>query len=265
MRTLDQAILDAEIANKKPERYSCWKTTIHSKGEERSTGWRHNLTTTTAVGYTNAYDWLAKAMGLGPSSAFASAQGFATSTTATSLVNSGATFPTAGQGLAGQVVVAGPNNAGTGAVVFGVIVSNTATSLTIDQWTDPTSTLGNAGATANGTCSYCIVQGQNPAAWMALTANVFVPTTADTTLAGELTVNGFTRAVGTYAHTAAASTYTLVHLWTCTGGSTTINNEAQFGAANVTAGGVMPFESAEPTPPTLINGDTLQNTVQITL
>ena len=265
MRTLSQAIRAAARQNKMPERYSCWKTSVSSKGKTTSTGWRHNLTTTTATGYTNAYDWLAKAMGLGPSSAFASAQGTASGATATSLTNVSATFPTAGQGLAGQVVVAGPDSTGAGSFVFGVIVSNTGTALTVDQWTSFTSATGAAGATPSTTCSYGIVQGQNPASWMALSANVFAPATGDTTLVGELTTNGFLRAVGTYAHTATASTYTLVHLWTCTGGSTTITNEAQFGAANVTAGGVMPFESAEPSPPTLINGDTLTNTVTVTI
>lgn len=245
-------------------RYSTWKTDVWTDDGHHSTGHRHNLTTTTATGYTNAYDWLAKTMGLGPSSTFASAQGNATATGATSLTNSGATFPTAGQGLAGQVVVAGPNASGTGSFVFGTIVSNTSTVLTVDQWTSFTSTTGAAGSTPNTTCSYGIVQGQNPASWMAVTSNTFSPSTSDTTLAGELTSNGFARAVGTYAHTAAASTYTLIHLWTATG-TQTINNEAQFGAANPTGGGVMPFESPEPSPPTLVSGDTLQNTVTITI
>ena len=225
---------------------------------------RRNLSTTTASGYTNILDWLAKAMGNGPSSAFASAQGAATASSATSLTNSGATFPTAGQGLAGCIVVAGPNSSGTGSKVYGVITSNTATVLTVDQWYDPTSTTGAAGTTPNATASYVIVVGQNPAAWMALTTDATAPSTADTTLASELTTGGFARAVGTWAHTAAATTYTLVHTWTATA-TQTINKEAQFGAATTTAGGVMPFESAEPSPPTLVSGDTIQNTVTITI
>jgi hypothetical protein len=226
--------------------------------------WRRNLITSGATGYTNVYDWLAKAMGNGPSAAFATIQGFATSTTATSLTNTGAAFPTAGQALAGQIVVACPNNAGTGSKVYGVITSNTATVLTVDQWYDPTSTSGAAGTTPNGTCSYVIVPGQNPAPWMAVTTDATAPANTDTTLASELTTGGMARAVGTWAHTAAATTYTLVHLWTATA-TNTINKEAQFGAATTTAGGVMPFESAEPSPPTLVSGDTLQNTVTITM
>lgn len=264
MRSVRRAIRDAQNA-KPSEFYSCWQTQIFRRdGSVEETSWLHNLTTTTASGYTNAYNWLSKLMGNGPSSAFASATGFATSTGTTSLTNSGATFPTSGDALAGCVVVAGPNSSGTGSKVYGVIASNTSTVLTIDQWYDPTSTSGAAGTQPNGTASYVILPGQTVASWMAVTANVFTPTTADTTLAGELTSGGFARAVGTWAHTDKASSYTLVHTWTASS-TETINNEAIFGAANTTAGGVMPFESAEPNAPTLVSGDTLQNTVTITI
>jgi hypothetical protein len=248
-----------------PRTYSCWRSEVHHKNGKRTLGaWRHNLTTTTASGYTNAYDWLAKAMGAGPSTAFASAQGTATAANATTLTNSGATFPTSGQGLAGCLVVVGANASGVGSVVYGVIVSNTSTVLTVDQWTNATSTTGASGTTPNSTGQYLVLPGQNPAAWMAVTATSFSPATSDTTLSGELTSNGFTRAVGTYSHSAAASTYSLSHLWTATG-TETIQNEAQFGAVNTTAGGVMPFESAEPNTPTLVSGDTLTNTATITI
>jgi hypothetical protein len=264
MRTVAQAIRAANRHALREPPHSHYQTVITRKGKRGSkkSPWRHNLTTTTATGYTNAYDWLAKAMGAGPSGAFASATGAATAVTATSLTNSGATFPTAGQGLAGCIVVAWIS---TTVMVYGVIVSNTGTALTIDQWYSATSTTGAAGTTPAATAPYVILPGQNPAAWMAVTTDAVAPATSDTTLASELTTNGFARAVGTYAHTAAASTYTLVHLWTSSGGSTTINKEAQFGAATTTAGGVMPFESAEPSPPTLVSGDTLQNTVTITI
>lgn len=266
MISIDQAVAQwVEVAPPTP--YSCFLTDVDAGPDsDRSHRgeWRHNLTTTTASGYTNAYDWMSKLMGQGPSSAFATAQGTATATTATSLTNSGASFPTSGQGLAGCIVFAGANSSGVGSTVYGVISSNTATALTIDQWYSGTSSSGAAGTTPNATCQYLVFQGQAAAAWMAVTATSFSPATSDTTLNGELTSNGFTRAVGTYSHTAAASTYSLAHTWTATG-SETIENEALFGAANTTAGGVMPFESAEPTPPSLLSGDTLTNTVTITL
>jgi hypothetical protein len=180
------------------------------------------------------------------------------------LTNSGAAFPTSGQGLAGQIVAVGPNSSGTGATVYGVIVSNTATVLTVDQWYNPASTTGAAGSTPNATGNYQILPGQNPAPWLAVTQNATAPSSADTTLTAELTTADWARSVGTYAHTAAATTYTLVHLWTSTT-TVTINKEAVFGACNTTGGGVMPFESAEPSPPTLVSGDTLNQTVTVTI
>jgi len=266
MKTVAQAIRAASRKATMPIRHSHWLTKIspgrNSKTPESSSCWRHNLTTTTASGYTNAYDWLAKAMGMGPSATFATAVGAATASSATSLTNSGASFPTAG-----QIVVCWIS---TTVMVYGIIVSNSGTVLTVDQWYNAASTTGAAGTTPSSTAPYVILPGQGSASWMAVSANVFSPATTDTFLAGELVAaSGFARAVGTYSHTAAASTYTLVHLWTASL-TETINNEAQFGAANPSgtvgsALGVMPFESAEPSPPTLVSGDTLQNTVTITI
>jgi hypothetical protein len=226
-------------------------------------GYRHNLTTDTATGYTNRRDWQSKAMG-GGLPPVATMTGSATSVTATSLTNTGASFPTAGQGLAGMIVVAGPratSSAGD-AISFGVIVSNTATVLTIDRWYSG-GTWG-LGTTPNGTCSYTVLPGQMPAMFLAVTSDNGAPSASDTTLASEATTNGFARALATWAHTAAATTYTLQVVFTASG-TLTVNKEAVFGAANTTAGGVMPFESAEPNPPTLVSGDTLTQTVTITI
>lgn len=223
---------------------------------------RHNLTTDTASGYTNRRDWQSKAMGDGGTTEFATSVGAATATSGTTLTNSGAAFPTASQGLAGRVVAAGPNASGTGATVYAVIVSNTGTVLTVDQWYNPAT--GAAGTTPNATCNYQIIPGQYPARYLAVTSDATSPTSADTTLTTEATTNGFARALGTYSHTAAATTYALQKVFSATG-TLTVNKEAVFGAANPTAGGVMPFESAEPSPPTLINGDTLTQTVTITI
>jgi hypothetical protein len=272
MRSLKQAIKEASSAPITPNAYSCWQTTIKPRhGKIRKSAWCHNLTTTTASGYTNAYDWLAKAMGQGPSFTFATATGAATSTNSTSLTNTGAAFPTTGQGLAGQIVVA---YTATPSIVYGIILSNTATVLTVDQWYNTSSTSGASGTTPSATGQYTILPGQNPAAWLCVSASTFTPNTADVYLGSqnsgaELTTNGFARAVGTYSHTAAASTYSLTHTWTASG-TETINNEGVSGAATYSTsspgyGGVFPFESAEPNAPTLVSGDTLQNTVQITI
>lgn len=247
------------------EVYSHFYATVRDKNgrlKHRGT-YRHNLTTDAATGYTNRRDWQSKALGGGPNMFFgATATGNATATTATSMTNSGAAFPTSGQALAGSIVAMGPNASGTGSVAWGVIVSNTATALTIDQWYNPGT--GAAATTPNATGSYQILPGQFAAPFLAVSSTVFTPANTDTTLNGELTSNGFTRALGTYAHTAAAGSYSLAHTWTATG-TQTINNEAVLGAVNTTGGGVMPFESAEPNPPTLVSGDTLTNTVTITI
>ena len=65
MRTLNQAIRAANRRARSskaptPGTYSCWQTTVHSKGKATKGPWRHNLVTTTASGYTCALDWLAK-------------------------------------------------------------------------------------------------------------------------------------------------------------------------------------------------------------
>ncbi len=252
--------------HKQPQVYSHFCTEVRDKNgrlKYRST-WRRNLTTDSASGYTNRRDWEAKALGGGLGAFFgATATGNATATSGTSLTNSGASFPTTNQGLAGMIVACGPNSSGTGSTVFGVIVSNTGTVLTVDQWYNPAT--GAAGTTPNATCSYQILPGQFPAMFLAISTDSTAPSASDTTLASELTSNGLARALATWAHTAAATTYTLTYTWTCSGGTSTINKEAVFGACNTTAGGVMPFESAEPNPPTLVSGDTLKNTVTITI
>lgn len=224
------------------------------------TPWKHNTTTDTATGYTNRRDFQSKAMGMGPSFTFATAAGAATGSTGTTLTNSGAAFPTAGQALQGQLVVAA--TAG-GALVYGVILSNTATALTVDQWYNVTSATAAVGTTPSATGQYVVLPGQNPASWLALSADATTPTSAYTALVSELTTNGFSRAVGTYSHTAAATTYSLVKLFTASGTST-INTEGVFGSA-VSATGVLPFVAAETSPPTLVSGDTLTQTVTVTI
>ena len=105
--TVDQAITQAKKLPPPEARvYSCFKSdnrTRNAAGRRVAPrgAWRHNLTTDTATGYTNRRDFQAKAMGLGPSAAFATATGTSTAVTATTLTNTGAAFPTAGQGLAG--------------------------------------------------------------------------------------------------------------------------------------------------------------------
>lgn len=226
-----------------------------------SVPYRHNLTTDTASGYTNRRDWQSKAMG-GGLAPVATMTGTLTSITATTATNTGAAFPTSGQALAGMIVVVGPNAAGAGAISFGVIVSNTATALTVDKWYSG-GTWGT-GTTPNGTGLYTVLPGQMPAMFLAVTSDATAPAATETTLISEATTNGFARALATWAHTAAATTFTLTVLFTASG-SLTVQNEAVFAAANTTAGGALPYKSAVPSPPVLISGDTLTLTITITI
>lgn len=66
---------------------------------------------------------------------------------------------------------------------------------------------------------------------------------ADTTLASELTTNGLTRGVATYAHTTGATTSTLTKTWTyTTTGSVVIASVATFN--NASSGGTLGEEDA---------------------
>lgn len=237
-----------------------WAATVRgADGELKLEQFPHpNLRTNTGN------DWQAALMS---GSANKGETGTATSTTATSLTNTGAAFPTtaimngATGGYAGKIVVAG--------TVWGVILSNTATVLTIDRWVNPNSPFGAAGTTPGGTSSYVILPGAAPAWYMALSSTAITPAAGDTTLSGELTGSGFARTnYTTLTHTGASSSYSLANTFTATG-SATINSEALFtasGAAGVgsaATAGLMTFESSEPTPPSLISGDTLAQTVTV--
>jgi hypothetical protein len=265
LRSVEEAIASASDQPMQARAFSCRHIAVNKgyPGNDNAScendgyfegPWVHNLTTTIAN------DWLSRLMGMGPSATFATATGAATNVTATTLTAASG-FPTAGQGLQGCIVVAWIS---TTVMVWGIIASNSATVLTIDQWYNATSTTGASGTQPGNTAPYVVLPGNAAAPWMAVSATVHSPVVGDTTLSGELATNGFTRGVGTYAHSTSATTYTLALLWTASG-TETIINEASFAAANTTAGGYMPFESAEPNSPTLVSGDTLTNTATITV
>lgn len=59
--------------------------------------------------------------------------------------------------------------------------------------------------------------GTNGANYIALTNTAITPAAGDTTLAGEITLNGLGRAQGAYAHTNGQSTFTITKTFTATG------------------------------------------------
>jgi hypothetical protein len=194
---------------------------------------------------------------LGFATKAASDTGTATGTGATSLTDSGKSWTT--NEWAGHVVYA--------AGVYGVILSNTGTALTVDKWYAPATPGGSAGSTP-GNVAYVISLGGQPARWLALsnTSTSGTPIVAtDTTLPGELSSNGLSRQYSTtQTHTTGANTYTISTTWTVTGGTTTVERVGVFDAAN---GGRLVFQTAiaDGTEPIVLSGDslTVTETVQV--
>lgn len=248
---------------------SIWQKVVRDKHERlKMVGKPHpNL----RVNSGNDWQGLAMAGTSSLANIFATATGSATASSATTLTNSGAAFPTsavvtgATGGLAGQIVAAATT---AGSTVYGVILSNTATVLTVDRWVTAAAPF-TTGTTPDATAKYQIIQGMAPAWYMALSSTAITVGATDVVLSGELTTNGFSRAAATtITHTLAAASYSLAKTFTASGTST-INSEAIMtatGAAGVGAAatsGVMVFESLEPSPPTLVSGDTLAQTVTV--
>lgn len=102
-----------------------------------------------------------------------------------------------------------------------------------------------------------------PADYIAVTEDATAPADGDTTLTGELAGNGWTRAQAAFAHVAGSTSYTLTKTFTSADATPrTIRKMAVFNAA---ASGRMPFESAVPSPPVLILGDSVTITETVSL
>lgn len=105
--------------------------------------------------------------------------------------------------------------------------------------------------------------------YIGLTANSTTPASGDTTLTGEFSTagGGLLRKQATYSHTAGTSSYTLAATFTMNSTDGTNATPAKIGVFNAaTAGsGTMVFETAIPSPPTMVPGDqlTLTETVNI--
>jgi hypothetical protein len=207
----------------------------------------------------------------------------ATASSATTLTDTGATFPTAtssagNAGLQGHIVVVGPNASGTGSQVFGVIVSNTGTVLTVDQWYALPCT-GAAGTTPNATGKYFVMPGAGWAAWIGLSTASAAPAAADIlrtadglfgdgTGAGaatEQTASGLGR---TYvaATFPSASNIQYQNTWTYTGSSLVTIPKVVMCNSKAVAGSLLFLETLLNNSGTVsANGDTLQVTWTVTL
>ncbi len=96
--------------------------------------------------------------------------------------------------------------------------------------------------------------------YIGLTNTGITPGASDTTLSGEIAVNGLSRAQATYAHTSNATTYTLAKTFTASGAQS-----AQAGAVfTASSSGTMCFEDTF-TSASLQTNDTLTVTWTITI
>ena len=107
------------------------------------------------------------------------------------------------------------------------------------------------GQMAGGTAAVCT--------YIALTNTAITPNATDTSLSGEITANGLSRALGTVTHTSNATSYTLANTFTATG-----TQAAQAAAIlNASSSGTMCFENTF-TQASLVADDTLTVTWTIT-
>ena len=195
---------------------------------------RSNLRTNDGI------DWQAGAMGDQTGT-----NGTATGSSSTTLTNTGAAWTT--DQWKGHILVVQDS-----IINWAVILSNTATVLTIDVW---------AQATPTATSKYQVLAGGIAHRFIALSTDGTSPAVGDTTLAGEISTGGLAHAAPTsFTHTTATSSYSVSKTYSPSA-TFTVNKVALFIAAN---GGRMPFESLEPNAPTVINGDTLSQTSTIT-
>lgn len=99
--------------------------------------------------------------------------------------------------------------------------------------------------------------------FIALTETATAPAAADTTLTGELAAGGFARAQAAYAHTAAAANYTLSK--TFTSADATTRTLQKIGVFNAATTGTLVFETAIPSPPSLVSGDQVAITETVSI
>lgn len=125
----------------------------------------------------------------------------------------------------------------------------------------------------NAGIDFCAAQlgstspGGNGANYCALTANATTPSASDTTLTAEITTagGGLVRKQGTYAHTTAATSYTITTAFTANGSDSlpvTINKVAHLTAASV---GTMVFEDAITAATLNTSGDQLTVTLTVSI
>jgi hypothetical protein len=120
--------------------------------------------------------------------------------------------------------------------------------------------MGDSATTGAGTST------MRAADFIALTENSTAPAAGNTTLTGELSADGLSRAQGTYAHTNGTNTYTITRAYTFTRASAVDRTIAKIGVFNASSTGTMAFETLLSATQLLqANGDQLTVTQTVTL
>ncbi len=224
---------------------------IHEDGSWEDLGSNHNVLTTANNG---GRDQIA-AM-LGGSLGFGVSGTIATASSATSITATGTPF--VASAYIGNIVIAEES---TNAPVHATVVSNTTSVLTVDAWRNGDD---SSGTTPGSTANYSILAGNAPARYIALTENASAASASSTSLTGEITSGGLGRALGTYAHTLGASTFTLTKSFSVTSSFPAVHRAGLFQVSTASSS-LLSFETVLNADANVINGDTLQVTWTITI
>jgi hypothetical protein len=224
---------------------------IHPDGLYEDLGVSHNLITTANDGGRDQV-----AAMLGGKLGFGVSGTIATASSATSLTATGTPF--VASAYIGNIVVAEES---TNSPVHATISANTTSVLTVDAWRNGDD---SSGTTPGSTANYHIIAGNAAARYIALTENAGAANAADTALTGELTTGGCGRALGTYAHTLGAATFTLTKSFSVTSTFPAIHKAGLFQISTASSS-LLSFETVLNADASVVNGDTLQVTWTITI
>jgi hypothetical protein len=163
--------------------------------------------------------------------------------------------------LAGMRIVV-PVTGLTTRPVYGNIISNTSSVITIDGWWDiSTEAIGTTPAT---TSAFLIMPGYGPGRYMGLTQDAAAASASDTALASEITTGGCNRLLAAYAHTLGTGTYTLIKAFSVTAPFAAIHKMGIYAVGTGVAGPLI-FESVLNADASVVSGDTLTITETVTI
>jgi hypothetical protein len=159
-------------------------------------------------------------------------------------------------------------------MVFGIIVSNTSTALTVDQWYTIATPGGAAGSTPSSTATFVITDGNAPAWFVGIstssTAPAGSPPDTHSSLTSEIATSGggLIRKIAPYAHTASANTWTYTPVYTANGTDSLPAVIASYGVFDSMVVGATPtmlyYNTISPTATIAASGDQLTLTITAT-